>query len=174
MMASKKQTKPVHFLDTTAQSNKLYAILQTQYLTIKLLVSSRRCKIIKGFVRHTNDVILDEFSSFSGTGDLIFYTAFPLHYSPAIVSVLCQSAANRFKIDLPIPWRTVATGTVQPALVATKCSLAAGRVKLGVLHMKGFDALMVKVDVLYVIQLLQHKMGWIIKQTRARVVVNFF
>src|SRR5450755_2035676 len=88
-------------------------------------------------------------------------TAFPLHDSPAVEAVLREFRENTGEVHLPIAERAEASCPFDPGLVAAVDTLSPRRVKLRVLHVKHFDAIVIEINELQIIELLQHEMAGI-------------
>ena len=83
-----------------------------------------------------------------------------------------QFRENRTEIHLPVPERAEPSGTLRPWLKARIHPLAAGRIELRILDMKHPDALVVDVDVVQVVELLQHEVARIVENIAALVAVH--
>ena len=105
-------------------------LVKTKNLPVKLSVASGARKIIEGFIRYTDNMGPNELRSFPGAVFRVFDATLPLHDSPPCIVVLRKLTKNCFKVNLSISRRPVPSGPVQPALVATKCSLPAGWIEL--------------------------------------------
>ena len=75
----------------------------------------------------------------------------------------------RGKVDLAVAERTEPPGALDPRRVARIDALAAGRVELGVLDVEGLDPLVVDVDVVEIVELLQHEVRRIVEDVAALV-----
>src|SRR5438067_97050 len=96
-------------------------------------------------------------------------TAFPFEHGPAGVIILCQFAKNGFKVDLPIAERSESACPVNPWLITTVYSLLARRIKFCILYVECAYTFMIVIYISQIIELLQHKVRRIIKQTCARM-----
>src|SRR5690348_737335 len=98
--------------------------------------------------------------------------ALPFEYSPTLVVILGQLGKNRGEVHLAVTQRTKTARAIDPGLITSVNALPAGRAKLRVLHVKHFDALMIEIDVLEVIELLQNEMAGIKKQIASGMIVD--
>ena len=79
---------------------------------------------------------------------------------------------DRREVDLPVAERAEAAGAVDPGLEAAVDALPAGRVELGILDVEDLDALVVDVDVVEVVELLQHEVARVVEHGSARVAAD--
>src|SRR5690606_26147901 len=121
------------------------------------LVGAGAGEVVEGVLRDADDVVLDELGTLARTIFRMLQRAFPLEHGPAVKVVGGELGEDGAEINLAVAERAEATGAVHPALIARIDALTAGRVELGVLHVEGLDALMVDVDVVEIVELLQHE-----------------
>src|SRR5690606_27452620 len=76
------------------------------------------------------------------------------------------------EVDLTVADRAEAPCPVYPGLEAAIDALTTGWIELGILHVEGLDAILVDVDVVEIVELLQHEVARIVEQVGARVVVH--
>src|SRR5690242_9167674 len=81
------------------------------------------------------------------------YTAFPLEHRPSFKSVLRKFGEDAFEVDLPVTQRAKSPRAVDPRLVAAVNTLPARGMEFRVLHMEHLDVIMIKIDVLQVVEL---------------------
>ncbi|MNL28786.1 hypothetical protein D3C87_1504460 [compost metagenome] len=89
--------------------------------------------------------------------------AFPFEHGPALEVVGGHLGEDRREIDLAIADGAEAPCPLDPGLEAAIDTLPTGRVELGVLDVKSLDAILVDVDVVEIIELLQHEVARIIE-----------
>ena len=82
--------------------------------------------------------------------------ALPFEDRPARKVVLGQLAEHRGEIDLPVAQRAEAACPVDPRRIARIDALPAGRIELGVLGVEHPDAVVINVDVIEIVECLQH------------------
>ena len=95
--------------------------------------------------------------------------AFPFQHRPGRIVVLRELRENAGEIDLSVAERAEAAGALDPGRIAGIDALPAGRIELGVLHVKGLDALVIDVDEGEIVELLQHEMRGIVVDRAALV-----
>src|SRR5690606_5534114 len=81
---------------------------------------------------------------------------------------------NAFKINLTIAQRAEPARPVYPILKTTVHTTFPRWIKLGILHMEHFDVRMIEINVLQIVQLLQHKMTWIVQDVYTWMVPRLF
>src|SRR6202042_2085926 len=86
----------------------------------------------------------------------------PLINRPSVEIILGELREDLLEVDLAIAERAISGGAFQPRLISGIEALFPGRSKLGVLHVKAFDAVMVEVDELDVIQSLLDEVAGVI------------
>lgn len=111
-------------------------------------------EVVKGFVGGTNNMVINEIHTFGGAIFRMLEAALPFQYRPAIKIIFGELTKNAVEIDLAIPQRSEATGTIFPALVATINTAAAIGIELGIFYMKHFDAVVVVINEPNIVQLL--------------------
>ena len=103
-----------------------------------------------------------------------FKRALPLEHGPAVVAVLRELAEDSLEVDLTVARRAETPRPIDPALVAAVDAAAAVRPKLGVFHVKRFDALVVEVDESGVVELLQQEVARVVEDVRALMIADGF
>src|ERR1700678_321922 len=98
-----------------------------------------------------------------------FYAALPLHHCPAFVPILRQLRENSTEIHLAITQRSESSRAIHPRLKTSVHSLSRGGIKFRIFHVEHFYSRVIQIDVLQVIQLLQHEVAWVIKKIAARM-----
>src|SRR5437016_290856 len=116
-----------------------------------------------------DDVIGDELRPFAGTVLRVLEAALPLEHRPAGVVVLRQLREDRLEVHLTVAQGTEPAGAIDPRLEPAIHALAAGRIELGILDVKHADAVVIEIDVLEVVELLQHEVTGIVQQVAALV-----
>ncbi len=122
--------------------------------------------------RHADDVVLDEFRAFAGSVFGMLQGAFPFDHGPAVEIVGRHLGKDRPEIHLTIARRTEPSGPVHPALEAAIDALPPGRIELRVLDVEHLDPVFVDVDIVEIIQALQHVMRRIVEHVGARMVLH--
>src|ERR1700733_4281737 len=89
--------------------------------------------------------------------------AFPFHDRPTGEVILGQLAEDAAEVNLAISQGTKAPRPVDPILVSAIDTGSTRRIKLGVLHVEGTDALMVDVEEGEVVELLQYEVAGIVQ-----------
>src|SRR5882672_5421365 len=139
-----------------------YRLFQSQHRTVEFFVAAGTGKIIKGFIGDMNNMVLYKHRALGCPVDRVLDGAFPLHHGPALVVVSRELAENGFKIYLPVAQRAKPAGALQPVAVAPIHTLPAGGIEFGILDMKHFYAFVVNVDILKIVEALQHKMRGVV------------
>ena len=98
--------------------------------------------------------------------------AFPFKHGPAVKIVLRELRENAGEVDLAVARRAKASGAVHPGLIAAVYALASCGMKLRVFDVKHLDALVIKIEVLEIIELLQNEMTGIKKDVAARMIAD--
>ena len=112
-------------------------------------------KIIKGFFSSFNNMTLNERSPFTCPLFGTFNTALPFEYGPTVVIVLRELREDAWEVYFSIAYGTESTGALDPREIAAVCSGAGVRVELRVLHVEGFNAFVVEVDIAEVVHALE-------------------
>src|SRR5437773_10789186 len=102
----------------------------------------------------------------------MFDAALPFEYRPARIVVLRQLREDRLEVHLTIAEGTEPAGAIDPRLEHAIHALAAGRIELGILDVKHADAVVIEVDVLEIVELLQHEGTGIVQQVAALVTAH--
>src|SRR4051812_30304237 len=131
-------------------------------------------EIVERLFGDLDDVARDEGRAFRRTLLGILDCAFPFEHGPGIVIVGCELREDGAEIDLPVAERAEAAGALDPRLEPRIDPLTAVRIKLGILHVKGLDALVVDVDESEIVELLQQEMGRVVIDAAAPVPVHLF
>src|SRR5580704_925905 len=97
---------------------------------------------------------LDKRSPFCSTLLAALDATLPFQHRPSGKSILRQLGKYGAEINLPVTRRTKSSRPIDPRLVATVHALAACRTKFRVLHVKHFDAAVIKIDEFKIIELL--------------------
>src|SRR6266550_3663918 len=126
-------------------------------------------EIVERLFRHAEDVVGDELRSLAGAVLRVLDAALPLEHRPARIVVLRQLREDRLEVHLTIAEGTEPAGAIDPRLEPAIHALAAGRIELGILDVKHADAVVIEVDVLEIVELLQHKVTGIVEQVAALV-----
>src|ERR1700722_346627 len=147
-------------------------LLQTEHSTIEFFVFSSAGEVVKGFVRDVDDMAFDEGRAFPGAVFGMFETAFPLQHSPAFKIVLGKLPKDQSEPHLTAAKGAKASRAFDPALVAAINALASRRIEFGVFYMEHPDAFVINVDVLQVVEALQHKVGGVIEQAGSGMVTG--
>ena len=100
----------------------------------------------QSFFGHANDVILDKRRSFFGALLGMLDAALPLQHGPAVDIVLRQLRKDTSEINLTVAQRTKTARTIDPRLISAINSALPGWIKFRILHMKGFDIILVDID----------------------------
>src|SRR5437016_7098300 len=116
-----------------------------------------------------DDVIGDELRPFAGTVLRVLEAALPLEHRPAGVVVLRELREDRLEVHLTVAQGTEPAGAIDPRLEPAIHALAASWIELGVLDVKHANAVMIDVDVLEIVELLQHEVTGIVQQVAALV-----
>src|SRR6185369_12975278 len=119
-----------------------------------------------------NDVPLDELGAFARAVFGMLQRALPFEHGPARKIVLRHLREDRAEVDLPVAQRAEAPRALDPAAIAAIDTLPPIRTKLGVLHVKGLDALVIDIDEREVVELLQDVVTRIEQYVCAPVVLH--
>src|SRR5213083_2050084 len=129
-------------------------------------------EIVERLLGHTDDVVGDEFRPFAGAVLRMLDAALPFEHRPAGIVVLRELREDRLEVHLTVAERTEPAGTIDPRLESAIHALPAGRIELGILDVKHADAVMIKIDVLEIVELLQHEVTGIVQQVAAFVTAD--
>src|SRR5688572_12263003 len=110
-----------------------------------------------------DDVARDQLGPLAGAVFRMLERALPFEHRPALKIVTSELGEDGWEVDLPITGGTEAGRPVYPALIARIDALLAGRIELGVLDMEHLDPLVVEIDVLQVVELLQHEVARVVE-----------
>ena len=98
--------------------------------------------------------------------------ALPLHHRPAVEVVGGELGEDRAEVHLPVAGGAEAPGPVHPAGVAGIDPLPPGRIELRVLDVEHADPLVVDVDVVEIVEALQHVVRRVVEHVAAHVPVE--
>src|SRR5213593_3486955 len=140
-----------------------------EHPAIRGLVGAGAGEIVERLFRHTDDVVGDELRPFAGAVLRVLEAALPLEHRPAGIVVLRQLREDRLEVHLTVAQGTEPAGAIDPRLEPAIHALAAGRIELGILDVKHADAVVIEVDVLEIVELLQHEVTGIVQQVAALV-----
>src|SRR5438093_7331219 len=140
-----------------------------EHAAVRRHVAAGTGEIVECFFRDADDVVGDELRSFAGAVLGVLETAFPLQHRPAGIIVLGELREDRLEVHLTVAQRAEPSGPQRPGLEPTVHTLAAGRVELGVLDVEHADPLVIQVDILEVVELLQHEMAGMVQEIAALV-----
>src|SRR5881398_2538876 len=126
-------------------------------------------EIVERLFRDPDDMIGDELRPFARAILGVLETAFPLQHRPAGIIVLGELGEDRLEVHLAVAQRTEPSGPINPRLETAVHALAAGRVELGVLDVEHANPLVIQVDILEIVELLQHEMAGIVEDIAAWV-----
>src|SRR5216117_1366779 len=129
-------------------------------------------EIVERLLGHTDDVVGDELRPFAGAVLRMLDAALPLEHRPAGIVVLRQLREDGLEVHLTVAEGTEAAGAVDPRLEPAIHALPAGRIELGILDVKNADAVVIEVDVLEIVELLQHEVTGIVQQVATLVTAH--
>ena len=136
------------------------------------MVCAGRGEIIEGGGSGLDNMALDEWGAFGCALLGALDAAFPFEDGPSGEIVLSQLGEDCGEIDLAVTKGAEASGAINPGLIATVDALAATGAELSVLDVKHLDALVIQIDVLEVIELLQHEVTRVEKNVAARMILH--
>src|ERR1700756_2644014 len=145
---------------------------QTEHPAIGGLIGAGFCKIVERRAGGLNDVPRDEGSAFGRALFGALDAAFPFEDGPAVKIVLRELRENAGEVDLAVARRAKASCAFHPGLIAAVYALASCGMKLRVFDVKHLDALVIKIQVLEIIELLQNEMAGIEKEVAARMIAD--
>src|SRR5688572_19692045 len=99
----------------------------------------------------------------------MFDATFPFQHSPSAISILGELGENRLKVNLTVSQGTKPSRTVYPILITTVNARPSGWIEFCVFYMEHADKLVIKINVLKIIQLLENKMTGVIKNVATGV-----
>src|SRR5213593_1224850 len=140
-----------------------------EHPAIRGLVGAGAGEIVERLVRHPDDVVGNELRPFAGAVLRMLDAALPLEHRPAGIIVLRELREDRLEVHLTVAQRTEPAGAIDPRLEPAIHALAAGRIELGILDVKHADLVVIEVDVLEIVELLQHEVTGIVQQVAACV-----
>lgn len=131
-------------------------------------------EVVEARLRGLDDVALDEGGAFGGALFGGFDAALPFENGPAGEIVLSELAEDGGEIDLAVAGGTKASGAREPRLIAAVDALTAGGIKFGVLDVKHFDARVIEVDELEVVELLKDEVTGVEENVGAGMIADAF
>src|SRR6266516_992305 len=143
-----------------------------EHAAIRGLVGAGTGEIVERLLGHTNDVVGDELRPLAGAVLRMLDAALPLEHRPAGIVVLRELREDRLEVHLTVAEGTEAAGAIDPRLEPAIHALPAGRIELGILDMKHANAVVIEVDVLEIVELLQHEVTGIVQQVAALVTAD--
>src|SRR5262249_1232123 len=152
---------------SATSSAALHAAGDPQHALVLLRVDAALREVVERRLRGLDDVPLHELGAFLGALHVVLERALPLDDGPAGLVVLRALAEDPREVALPVAGRAEAPRALGPAEVAAVDADAAGRPELGVLHVEDLDAVVIEVEVLEVVELLQHEVARVVEQLRA-------
>src|SRR5690606_33907527 len=127
-------------------------------------------KIVERLLRNADDMVLHEFGPLARAVFGMLQAALPLNDSPTVEVVCGELRKHSAEIHLTVARRAEASCAVYPWLVARINALAAGRVELRVLDVEHADTLGINVDIVEIVEALQHIVRRVIEHVCARVI----
>src|ERR1700686_740610 len=145
---------------------------KTEHAAVRGLIRAGLREIVKRRTGSLNDVVRNERRAFRGALLRALDAAFPFEDGPTVEIVLRELRENAREIYLAIAGRPKRSGAIDPWLIAPGDALPACRIELCVFDVKHFDALVIEVNVLQIIELLQNKMARVEENVAARIIVH--
>ena len=130
---------------------------ETEKAAVGGIIDTAFGEIVEGPLGHADDVVFNEASAFARAVFRMFQRAFPLQHRPAVEIILGELGKHRAEIDMPVAQRAETSRPVDPALITAINAGTAGRIELGILDVKGADALVVNVDEIEIVHRLKDK-----------------
>src|SRR2546426_10611590 len=93
-------------------------------------------------------------------------------HRPAGIVVLGKLGEDRLEVPLAVAQRAEPSGPIGPRLEPAVHALAAGRIEFGVLDVEHADPLVIDVDILEIVELLQHEMAGIVQEVATLVATD--
>src|SRR5712672_1979853 len=140
-----------------------------EHAAIRGLVGAGAGEIVERLLGHPDDVVGDELRTFAGAVLRMLDATLPLEHRPAGIVVLCELREDRLEVHLTVAQGTEPAGAIDPRLEPAIHALPAGRIELGILDVEHADALVIEIDVLEIVELLQHEVAGIVQQIAALV-----
>ena len=132
-------------------------------------VGAGRSEVVERVVCHFDDVIGDELRPVARRDFGMLQAVLPLVHRPAGKIVGGKFGEYRLEVHLAIAERAIASGAVEPALVAAVDALFCGRIELGVLDVKHLDALVIRIDEAEIVEALLDEMAGVVIDVATRV-----
>lgn len=129
-------------------------------------------EIVEGGLGRLDDVALDERGALGGALFGGFDAALPFENGPAGEIVLGEFRKDGWEIDLAVAGGAETARALQPRLITAVNALAAGGIKFGVLDVKHFDARVVEVDELDVVELLEDEVAGVEENVCAGMIAD--
>src|SRR5690606_30463603 len=129
-------------------------------------------EVVERALRDADDVLAHELGAFARAVLGVFQAALPLDDGPAGEVVRRELREDAVEVDLTVARRAEAASAIHPALIAAVHALAPRRIELGVLDVKHPDALVIDVDVLEIVEALQHVVRRVEQHARARMLTR--
>lgn len=129
-------------------------------------------EIVEGGLGRLDDVALDEGGALGGALFGGFDAALPFENGPAGEIVLGEFRKDGWEIDLAVAGGAETARALQPRLITAVNALAAGGIKFGVLDVKHFDAGVVEVDELDVVELLEDEVAGVEENVGAGMIAD--
>src|SRR5204862_1522143 len=108
--------------------------------------------------------IADEGRALGGSLLRRLEAALPLEHRPTLVVVLHELREDLLPVHLSVSRGAEATSAIFPVLIPAVHAGPSIRAEFGVLHVKGLDTLVIQLEVLDVVELLQHEVAGIEEQ----------
>src|SRR6187399_336166 len=138
------------------------ALLETQRAQRDRRVTTGR-EIVERLFSDANDVLLDEGRAFARAIFGMLERALPFEHGPAFEIVGGHLREDAAEVHLSVAQRTEAPGAADPRRVSGIDALPSRGTELGILHMEHLDAVLVDVDVLEVVELLEHEVRRVVE-----------
>src|SRR5882762_9111549 len=145
---------------------------ETEHAAIRGLIRSGLCEVIERRARCLNYMACDEWSALGCALLGALDAAFPFEHRPAVEIMLREFGENPVEIYLAVPGRTKTSGAVDPGLIAAVHTLTSSGIELRVLDMKHLDPLVIKIQVLQIIELLQNEVAGVEQDIASRVTAH--
>src|SRR5437867_5469007 len=143
-----------------------------EHTAIRGEVGAGAGEIVERLVRHPDDVVGDELRPFAGAVLRVLEAALPLEHRPTGIVVLRQLREDGLEVHLTVAEGTEPASAIDPRLEPAIHALASGRIELGILDVKHADLVVIEVDVLEIVELLQHEVTGIVQQVAALVTAH--
>src|SRR3954447_4667031 len=125
---------------------------QAEHLAVRKIVGACPGKIVEGALGHANDMMLDELRAFARAILRVLERALPLQHRPAVEIKGSKLGEDTAEINLSIAQRAKPPCPIHPALETTIDALPAGGIEFRILHVEGFDALVIDVNVIEIVE----------------------